>query len=406
MSKNITIARLNTLVTANAAQFTSELDKASAVAKTRGKSISSAFGGIGNSLAGALSVGALIAFGKSVVDLGGQITDLASVADLSQRGFQAISTLAGDSGVKMEEVAKASETMRQKLQDAKINASDPLNKSLRQLGLTSQGLSGLNTEQKWEVIASALVHAKDQQQAMNIASDIFGSKIGPKLRGTLVEIAGGVENAAGKMGGLIISDEQLKRLDDFGDSMQRLGTFTKVFAVNVMDGRVGFQDLWKSAKEMLGYGDKLKGTDIQASRGMGLKLGGIGERAKLVQTGPTKVDLMREAQAKAYADNDREYRAELARIEERKQRRMSDPEYQLKVRKALDELTKAPAGQTVPQAPTDAYARIGLMSSAAAPNMQPQKETNEHLKKVNATLAQIRDGLAALKAQPTAAFGN
>ena len=146
MSKNVTIARLNTLVTANASQFTKEMGKASAIAKSRGKSIHDALSTVGGALGVGLSVGAAVAFGKSIVDLGSQITDLSSVADMSARNFQTLSVLAGDSGVKMEEVAKASETMRQRLQDAKDNASDPLNASLRKLGLSAQGVATIEAD--------------------------------------------------------------------------------------------------------------------------------------------------------------------------------------------------------------------------------------------------------------------
>jgi len=403
MSKNITIARLNTLVTANASQFTQELDRAGAVAKSRGRSINGAFSGLGSTIAGAFSIGAVIGFGKSIADLGGQISDLASVADLSQRGFQTISMLAGDSGVKMEEVAKASETMRQKLQDAKTNASDPLNKSLAKLGLTSAGLSGLNTDQKWEVIAAALVKAKDQQEAMNIASDIFGAKIGPKLRGTLGDIAGGVENAAQGMSGLIISDEQLKRIDAFGDSVQRLGRFVQVLAVNLLDGSVGFQGMLRGAKEMVGIREARAANDIRNPGGFvlpGSKL--APERTRQQQL----ADAMAEAQKKEWAQGEKEYRAELKQIEDRKRWRMSDPANQLKTRKALDELTKPPAGQTTPNAPTDQYSKIGLMSTDRAPVAGPQKEQTEHLKKIRDILDTIKDGLAKIGQPTTAAYGN
>ena len=263
--KNITIAKLNTLVTANAAQFTSELDKAQAIAKSKGKGINSALSGIGGMIGGALTVGAVTAFGKSVIDLGSQITDLSAQANMSQRNFQTLSVLAGDAGVSMEEVAKSSEKMRSKIQDAKDNAADPLNKTLHRLGLTAAGLAGLNTDEKWQAISRALVGAKNQQEAMNIASDIFGEKIGPKLRSTFESLAGGIDKAAAGIGGMILSNDQLARLDDAGDKLQRLGLFAKVFAVNIADGNVGFQGLWKGAKQFFAGPEKLSKLDIRNS---------------------------------------------------------------------------------------------------------------------------------------------
>lgn len=422
MSKNVTIARLNTLVTANATQFTKEMDKASAIAKSRGKSIHDALSTVGGALGVGLSVGAAVAFGKSIVDLGSQITDLSSVADMSARNFQTLSVLAGDSGVKMEEVAKASETMRQRLQDAKDNASDPLNASLRKLGLSAQGLSGLDTDQKWQVIAEKLTKAKDQQQAMNIASEIFGTKIGPKLRAALTEVAGGLDDASKGMDGLILSDVQLKRLDDFGDSLERASRFAKILTVNLLDGKVGFDTLWKDMKAMAGYGEKMSKTDIRNAGEF------ILPGSKLTARNPRQdlEDKMLEAQKTAWEKNDKEYRQELDKIQRRKELRQRDPQYWLKQRGQAqgyrDDMMELVLGKsesmrglyedmkrkTTPaldlNIPTDAYSRIGLMTGAKVP--PEQKVQTEHLKQIEDTLKKIRSLLANPNSQNLAAYAN
>lgn len=263
MASNITIARLNTLVTANAVQFTKELDKAAAVAKSRGAGINKALSSVGN-IAGALgvglSVGAVVSFGKSVIDLGGRITDLASVADLKGRSLQTISVLAGDAGVSMEEVAKASEKMRSKIQDAKSNGADPLNKSLEKLGLSAAGLSALTTDEKWQAIADKLSHAKDQQEAMNIASDIFGEKIGPKLRAAFEGISSGIDNASASMSSLIIPDATLRRLDDAGDRLERLGKFGMAFGAGLLDSQTSFGDLNDALRDQFDLLDSVEGA--------------------------------------------------------------------------------------------------------------------------------------------------
>ena len=423
MAKNITIARLNTLVTANAVQFTKELDKASAVAKSRGTSINNALNAVG----AGLSIGAVVAFGKSVVDLGGQITDLASAANLTPRGLQAISASAMQNGVSMEEVAKGSEKMRQGLQDAAANGADPLNKSLRKLGLSAVGLSALSMEEKWQVVASSLVHAKNQQEAMNIASEIFGTKIGPKLRTTLAEIAaaGGIEGMAGANSGMIISDSQLKRLDDFGDSMDRLSLSAKIMSVNLVDGRASFQDLWKSMKAPFTKPEQLGANDIRNAGGF--KLGGIGEQSKIWKPTDNVAEKMRLAQEKAWKDEDDKYRIFLKNRAEKLAKMEADPFRQLKIRKeredAMSKLSEFFMGKTgdmggllsdinrspvAPQsnAPTDSFSRIGLMSTNRAPAAPTQKEQAEHLKKIRDTLEKIREGLAKIGYTSPAAYGN
>lgn len=422
MAKNVTIARLNTLVTANAAQFTKEMDKASTIAKTRGKSIHDALSTVGGALGVGLSAGAAIAFGKSIVGLGSQITDLSGAADMSARNFQALSVLAGDGGVKMEEVAKASENMRAKLQDARANASDPLNASLRKLGLTAEGLSALTTDQKWQIIADKLIHAKNQQEAMNIASDIFGAKVGPKLRSALEQVSGGLDTAAASMGGLILSDAQLKRLDDFGDGLERLSRFAKIFTVNLLDGKVGFDTMWRDMKSMAGYGETLSKNDIRRPGGF------ILPGSKLTAPNPQQElqDKMMEAQKKAWAENDKKYREELAQIKRREAMRQRDPQYWLKqrgqaegyrndllelvlgksenMRGLFEDMKRKNAPALDLNVPTDAYSRIGLMTGE---RVNPeQKAQTEHLKQIDDTLKKIRTLLANPNSQNLAAYAN
>lgn len=421
MSKNITIARLNTLVTANAAQFTKEMDRASSVAKQRSMSINDALGAVGVGL----SIGGVIAFGKSIVDLGGKVTDLAAQADLTPRALQAISAVAMQNGVSMEDVAKASEKMRSKFQDALTNGADPLNKSLHKLGLTAQGLSGLNMEEKWQVVAQRLVNAKNQQEAMNIASDIFGEKIGPKLRTTLQELAGGLDKVATANSGMIISDSQLKRLDDFGDSLDRLALSAKIMAVNLLDGSVSFQDLWKSMKAPFTGPEKLDKMDIRNAGG--LKLGGVGEKAKVWNPGDDVAEKMRKAQEAAWKKNDAEYAAFLEKRKEKMAKLNADPFHQMAMKKAQDEQIgkymelfgqnplmaglardyKRGAIETSLNAtPSDSMSKIGLMSSDVVP--PEQKKQTEHLKTIEATLKlinqAIRTGITPTNTQ--AAFAN
>lgn len=423
MAKNITIARLNTLVTANAVQFTKELDRASAMAKTKGKGINDALSGIGSALGIGLSVGAVTAFGKSILDLGGQIADLSSVADLNARSFQTISTIAGDSGVSMEEVAKASEMMRMKVQDAASNGADPLNKSLRRLGLTAEGLSALTTSEKWEVLSDRMVHATNKQEAMNIASEIFGAKIGPKLRATFAEIAGGLGKASAGMTGLILSDDQLAKIDEFGDKLGRLGKMAKVFAVNILDGSVGFQKLWEDMKAMAGYKEKIGKNDIR-NPGANIIPGGVASMTPEKTQQELLAEKMARAMRRKAVEEDREYKEELDRIAKRKARREADPFNQIKAKRErssavsglmdlylgdsgtmggiLEDMQKQRSSRGAgSDAPTDAYSRIGLMTGTQVP--PEQKKQTGHLKEIEDTLKKIR---TLLSTPSLAAYAN
>lgn len=418
--KNVTIARLNTLVTANASQFTREMDKASAVAKTRGGSINDALSKIGVGI----SIGAIAGFSKSVLDLAGNIQDLAMQANLTPRGLQTISNIAMDSGVAMEDVARASEKMRSKLQDAAANGADPLNKSLRKIGLSAEGLAALNMEEKWQVLAVRLTQAKDQQEAMNIASDIFGEKIGPKLRETLQRLSGGFNAAARSASGLTLSNDQLAKLDDAGDRLGKLGKMVKVLGANMLTGE-SFQKDYAAIRAGLGLPEQVdKNVEALNAPVKGLKT-------------PTLNEKMLKAQAAAQEKSFKEYWEKVNAIEDRYKReralKEADPFYQMEQRKKRDEfrdkvgeiyttgipelsafardLQRGPMENGLSPMPTDQFSKIGLMSAVPRDNqmMGEQKQQTEHLKQIEAILKLINQSLRSgtvASNTPKAIFAN
>ncbi|MBK8477800.1 MAG: hypothetical protein IPL39_16290 [Opitutaceae bacterium] len=388
-----------------------------------------------------------MAFGKSVVDLGGQITDLASVANLTPRGLQAISAAAMQNGVSMEEVAKASEKMREGFESAATNGADPLNNSLHKLGLSSEGLKALSMEEKWQVVAKSLSGARNQQQAMNIASEIFGTKIGPKLRTTLADIAaaGGVEGLARNSAGMIITDQQLKLLDDFGDKVDRLVLKSKVLAVSLIDPTRGFQDLGEAigwgnidkaishgalglagkAAQKLGLIPKLEEAkfknDIRNSEPNGFILPG----SKLGTAEDPVMAKMRAAEKKAWDKQNTDYFAAMKEREDKIARRNADPFFQLQKEqdkaKQVEDLLDLYFGDhdkqqklnadlrpkptlTALETPSDSYSRIGLATGA---QVQPeQRRQTDLLKGIHESLKQISVNTRNQKAATQAAFAN
>lgn len=424
MAKNVTIARLNTLVTANAVQFTKEMDRAAAVAKTRGASIGKALAGVGN-LAGTLGVGLSVAgvmsFGKSVMDLGGQITDLAAVANMGTQPFQVISALAMDAGLKMDDVARASETLRQRLQDAATDGADPLNKGLRKLNLTAAGLQGLKPEEQWQVIGQRLATATDRQAAMNTVSDAFGSKIGPKLRSTLEDLGKGYEEAAKQTKGLTISDAQLRKLDEAGDRMERFWLRTKVAVVEsnnaLEDVGIGrFQrntmsSIWKHTLGRAGITNPYVDTPRPDSK----------SPAQIAATNPAIEARMAEASRLAKGDTINELIREKAKKSEveslldlffdevdEKSKELADNR-RLKAEGQKDLLARQKGAKENelftmnklfdPNTPTDSYSRIGLMTGTGGDNEQ-KRQTNL-LKEINTALQRM-----ASRGGQSAAYAN
>jgi hypothetical protein len=223
-----TIGTLNTAITADAQKYVDEFKRAQQATKDGVSAISASLKSLGSGLAASLGIGAVLSFGKSVVDLGSQITDLSIVANMGSQEFQTIAVTAMDSGLAFEQTAKAAENMRAKIEDAaKGNAAAVA--TFKALNLSAVGLQALAPERQWEVIARAITGAKDQQAALNAASDIFGAKIAPKLRETLALLATeGFDKMGDSTKALRFSQDQLDTLDKAGDAMGRIWHYVKL----------------------------------------------------------------------------------------------------------------------------------------------------------------------------------
>lgn len=232
-----TIGTLNTAITADAQQYLNEFKRAQRATTQGVTSIVSSLKSVGGALGISLGVGSVLAFSKSVVDLGSQITDLSAVASMGTSQFQAIALTAMDSGLEFEQTAKAAENMRSKIEDAS-KGNVAATATFKTLGLTAAGLQALAPERQWEVIATAISTAKDKQAAMNAASDIFGAKIAPKLRETIATLASeGFDKLNNSTKGLQFSPEQLKTLDDAGDKMAKIWHYTKLIGATALTAK-------------------------------------------------------------------------------------------------------------------------------------------------------------------------
>lgn len=215
------------------------LQRTASIAKTSGATLNRMFGGLGV----AIGAGSILAFGRSVIDLGGYINDAARSAGLGTDAFQALANAGKESGVTMEQVARAAEALRSKIADA-VAGNESAIKTFDKLGLTGQELKAISLEKAFEVIAKSVKSAKDEQEAMNAVSDIFGSRIGPKLREVIDKLAtGSIEQLSQQMKGITLSKEQLDTLDAASDKLDRLITQTKVV------GAQGFLAMMKALED-------------------------------------------------------------------------------------------------------------------------------------------------------------
>lgn len=190
------------------------------------RGIQTAMGAVGLTLAPT----ALIAFGKSVVDLGSKITDLSAVANINSGALQTLSYHFMDSGVTMEELSKAFIYLRKNAQEA-VSGNKAMRDSFNALNVDAAKLQLLPAERQLEALAIAITKAKDQNAAFGAALDLLGTKQAPKLMAALKELGvQGFDALSEKSKKWTLTPEQLKALDDAGDKLARMAAYAKVLS--------------------------------------------------------------------------------------------------------------------------------------------------------------------------------
>lgn len=182
-------------------------------------------GELKTALAGAFSVGAL----KSLIDFGSKIKDTSQRLDMTTDSVQELSFAAGQNGSSLDEVARGIEHLA-KGQEAILEGGEKAEKMIRifqQLGFSLEEINSLSPEEKFRKLGTAL-------QDVNIAGriqaglfDLMGKGAG-KLVATLKELNANIAEI--RASGGIITNEEIERMDKWGDELTKAELILKVWA--------------------------------------------------------------------------------------------------------------------------------------------------------------------------------
>ena len=238
-------------------------DKASDVLHKVGDSFQSMrakMSGIGGAIAGALSVSAIAAFAKSVLDYAGQIKDASEATGLSTERFQALSIAAKQNGVGMDQLT-GSLARLQNIQGS-IGQDKGMQETFGKLGLSVSDVQTKNPEQLLEGIAKGLKSTGDASTAF----DIFGRGAATLLT-TLGELENGWDPLVSKMRSGIISDDDIQRLDELGDMLDEFQTKMKSWTAQGSGKMADAFAFWGKLSAGESWRDALANVDKDRAQG-------------------------------------------------------------------------------------------------------------------------------------------
>jgi phage-related minor tail protein len=151
-----------------------------------------------------------------------ELNDMATKLGLSIEALQVWNHVAKISGVELETMNKAFVKTNAVLGDVATGTSSQAVKSLEQIGITIDGLKGLNTEEAFIKIRDALAGVEDEALRVGVANAIFGDKIASELMPVLSAESDAIRNLEQDALNLgIITTEEASVAGEFQDAIDR-----------------------------------------------------------------------------------------------------------------------------------------------------------------------------------------
>lgn len=172
---------------------------------------------LGESLAKAFTIGAMVAVGKQFVDLGSKLTDLSQKTGISTDGLQKLQLAFEQEGVSIDTVTTSVTKLARNLLEGDKSTVAAMTK----LGLSMVDLKQMAPEKQFLAVADAIGNIQNPTEKAWAAIQIFGkggAELLAGLTGHLTETTDEFERM-----GLIIDKETIKAADDFGDKLGLLG---------------------------------------------------------------------------------------------------------------------------------------------------------------------------------------
>jgi len=219
-------------------------DRASSVLGKVGSSLTSVTG----MLTGLVSAGALLTFGKEVIDLAGHLQDLSEQTGISAQTLSGIQSVLEESGTSVDAFAKGIFTAQKNIGQG----SNEVKKAIQDLGLDFNQLRGASPERFLELVAGALGSIEDPITRNTLGAQLLGRAF-KELAPALSQVAGSLDELRAKG----MSEANIKSLEQFGDAVGRITLGLKIAAAAPLAGLTDFvsnlfttmEDVQKRIKE-------------------------------------------------------------------------------------------------------------------------------------------------------------
>lgn len=195
-------------------------------ASTAGDRLTGALGKANGLLAAfgvGLSIGAVVSFGKGLLETAGTVSDLSTATGVSTTALQKFAYVGATAGVSMDEIGRSVGTLSERLAGGDQSAMESVGK----LGLSIDGLLKAGPEEAFIQIGEAVGRIEDPMQKNAVAADLFGGKLSKQLIPILGDLRTAMQDVPKDA---LISDADIAAVDELGDKIDQLSIKLKAYA--------------------------------------------------------------------------------------------------------------------------------------------------------------------------------
>lgn len=173
--------------------------------------------------AGAAVTGAIAALATSAASAGDEVAKGAARTGIAVESYQELAHAFEQSGLESQQLEQALVKQTEALA-AVEDGSGSAAEAYAELGLQQEDLAGLGTDEALAATAEALAGVTDEQERLQLATQIYGAELASQLMPVLAGGADGLEAMAEQAHelGKVMSDEDVEAATLFGDTLAQV----------------------------------------------------------------------------------------------------------------------------------------------------------------------------------------
>jgi phage-related protein len=182
----------------------------------------------------------VVSMANSFAQAGDKAAKTSAALGIGVEAYQELTYAMGQSGLSAQEFDSALQKFNLTVRQGAAG-NEAMQKQLLAVGLSAQKLAGMKPEQAMERLSDYMKTLPDDAKRTQVAVTLFGKTAGPKMMAAMAQGSEGLRQLSQEARdlGIVITDEQAKQSEAYGDSLDRLKQSVTGFKNQFISSAIG-----------------------------------------------------------------------------------------------------------------------------------------------------------------------